>query len=416
MPKKVAEVVDSINELVAQLGLQKLGADSEDPGTTHPAEKTDENANTQSAVEGARSTENSTDVQTEVHGQSVDEANPADASKETGESATPNITTATMSGEDPKVEDAYKSNTDDPGTSHPASADKKTEKYSAEQVEKFASDILAEAAKIDENTVTDAEQAKTKLAVVLKEAGEEKDADAAIGEFVEGFAKSAALIGDLSADYLDGMAVAMAQGTEKKAQEPTEEELAAMLAGELGGEAAPGAAAAEEAMATVPPEAMMAGAVPAEEMAGEVDLEAEALAEAATELAAELGVSPEEVLEAAITEVEGGAGGEAAVEPPVAVEPPAAEEPAAAPEEEPAAAEPSNDEGKMASEKAAKLLKELKEKAAKYDELQAKQAADAAEKAEEDRLEKVFTNVLRGQMKLAQQKAGDKENATAAQQ
>jgi len=412
MPKKVEEVVDSINELVAQLGLKKLAEDSEDPGTAHPAEKTDANANTQTAVEGARSTENSTDVQTEVPGQSIDGANPADADKTDGKSATPNITTATMSGEDPKVEDAYKSNTDDPGTSHPASTDKKTEKYSAEQVEKMASDILAEAQKIEENTVTDAEQAKIKLAAVLKEAGGEKNTDEAVGEFVQGYAKSAALIGELTADYLDGLASAMS-GQNKEAQEPTEEELAAMLSGEMGENAAEGPAAddATAAMAAVPPEALMAGAVPAEAMAEEGDLEAEALAEAATELAAELGVSPEEVLEAAIAEV--GAEGGAPVE---------SGEMPVAPEEEPAAAEPSAEGGEMppeeepkeaAAKKAAAKLKELQEKAAKYDEFQAKEAEAKKAMAEEDRLEKVFSKVLDARLKMA---AKEKENAGKAQQ
>ena len=371
MPRNVENVVSSIGELVSSLGLEKLAA--EDPGTSHPAEKTDANANTQPAVEGARSAENSADVKSEVPGQSVDEANPGDVDKD----GVPELTTATMTGEDPKVENDYKGNTEDPGTSHPANANNKTEKYSAEQVKSAAALIIAEATTIADNTVADAAEATTKLAALAKEIDETATAETAIGQYIQDYAKSAALVGELTADYLDGISAGV---VEKGAEMPGEEGLMPAPGGEAGAEPT-----IEELMGSAPPEAMMDGAVAPDEMGAGMEEEAAALAEAATEIAAELGVSPEEVLEAALAETEGGAAGAEGA-------PMEAPAPEIEPELDPALAEsaaPGVDEQMIAEAAVAT------EKAAKYDALMALKEKAAQEKAEEVRLETVLHKVLK---------------------
>lgn len=340
MARNIGNVVNSINELVAELGLEKLSA-ADDPGTSHPAKQEDGKANIQSATEGARSAENTSDNKSEVTGQSIAEAKPADAKKDKAESSASNITTASFVGEAPKVEQGYSSKVTDPGTTHPAKADEKT----AQDLGKCAEAVLAELKKIAEATVSNAADARTKIASLVEAPADKKEAviDEHVTEYLKGYTKSAALVGELTADMLDGMAAALVQ-KEKKAE----------------GEAAP------EGGAVIPPEAMGGGApggapAGAEGGAGGVDEEAAALAQAAAEIAAELGVTPEEVLQAAEAELAqqgGGAEGGA---------------PAGGP---PAGAEPS-----MEVAASVKELTELRAKAAELDALKAKQAADeAAEK------------------------------------
>lgn len=103
------------------------GPTPSDPGgykgpSTHPVAKVDNNA--QEAKEGARSSENSSDVKADNPGASVDataEATPGSANQD---KQMPNIgTQQSATGEDPSVEDNYKGGKDDPGSSHPARTD-----------------------------------------------------------------------------------------------------------------------------------------------------------------------------------------------------------------------------------------------------------------------------------------------------
>lgn len=357
--RNIGNVAEAIHGLVSKMGLEKISADIADPGTAQPAEQEADRSQIEDASEGARSSENSSDVKKEVIGQSIDQASPGGADNKGSASSTENITTGSFVGEDPSVEKDYQGATPDPGTSHPANTNQ-NEKYSSEQIQKAASDITAEMAEIQKNAgeelaIENAEQAREKLAELLipKEAGEktaaEKDAavDSAVGEYVEGFAKSASLVGILTADYFDGQVAQMRKDAGLE---------------EMGG-------------GEMPPEALMEGAIPAEaleagvgEEGAEMDEEAMALAEAATEVADELGVEPEDVLDAALAEVEGEGGVDEGGMP---------EE--GAPEDVPLegieAAASANDTPEVA---------EMKKKAEAYDKMVAeKNAADADAKHQE---------------------------------
>ena len=341
MARNIGNVVNSINELVAELGLEKLASGVGDPGTTHPAKQDGaEKSNIEPAVEGARSSENTQDVKKEVPGQSIPDAKPEDAKKETAKSSVSNITTATMVGEDPKVERGYVTSVIDPGTTSAASATAKT----ATDLSKCAADIMTELKTIEEGIVVNATDAREKIASMLNVEEAEKDAavDGSLSEYITGYVKSAAMVGELTADLLDGMAQAMIDGSEKKAE-------------------------GEEGMPMgVPAE----GEMPAEGEGGEelgMDEEAAALAQAAAEIAAELGVSPEDVLDAAAAELEGAEGGEGA--------------PEGMPAEAAGEIPPEMLEVAASDRKA---IAELQEKAAKYDELMKKQADEAAEKKQQD--------------------------------
>jgi len=380
MGKQVGNVADAINALVGDLGLEKVGADLiADPGTAQPAKQDAGRSQIEGASEGSRSAENTADVKAEVPGEDIDDAKESDANNTGPDSSTENLTTATFVGEDPAVEKDYTSNQPDPGTAHPASVNAKNEKYSAvkyedeEQFKTAAEDILKEAAELDEAEAVEEDtdgdfQLKTAAdardylydhlegdeAELNEKTAEDRSAlvDQETADYVEGFAKSASIVADLTADMLDGMT----------------EELQKQAEG-------------EEMLAEVPPEEMMEGAIPAEaleegaamEGAG-ADEEAMALAEAAQEVAAELGVSPEEVLALAEEELAGGGEG-------------------AAPVEDAAAADLAADDEGMEVAASAKELEELRKKAAELDELKAKEAAEKT---------------------AAEQKAGIAETVTAA--
>lgn len=364
MPRNIGSVVTSINELVAELGLEKLAV-SGDPGTSHPAKAEASKGNTQPATEGARSAENVADNKEEVTGQSIAEGKPADAAKEPGKSHVANITTATFVGEAPKVEQGYGTSVKDPGTTHPANATGSTDKAAAD-LGKCAESIMAELKKIAEVTVTSAKEAREKIASLVEvkpEAKpEEKEAavDSTVTDYITGYVKSAGLVGELTADMLDGMADAMAKAAQTKKAE-----------GEGGAGAPP------------PPEAEGA-TTPSEGGAGGegLDQEAAALAQAAAEIAAELGCTPEDVLDAAAAELEqgGGAGGA-----------PGAEGGA------PAGGPPPGLEAQASAEKdaaAKKELEELREKASAYDKLVAENAVRAAEEKQATVVKTAVTSAL----------------------
>jgi hypothetical protein len=377
----VGNVADAISNLVAEMQLEKVGADVvADPGTAQPAKQDKSRSLIAAATEGSRSAENTADVKAEVPGEDIDQANPANADNKGPASSTENLTSASYVGEDPSVEKDFGSNEPDPGTSHPASVSNKNEKYSSvryetlEDFQKAAAEILAEAEELDKS----ADEASDNLPEIkcasdardfifdhvegIDPDGNEKTAadrselvDQETARFIEGFAKSSSLVGILTADMLDGMA----------------EELQKQGEG-------------EEMLAEAGPEELMEGAIPAEALAAGAeeegagaDEEAMALAEAAQEVAAELGISPEEVLQMAEAELAGGAGGEEA---------------ALGGEEAAlgggggmaAAAAPDMAGGGM------EVAAEVREKAAKYDALLAKQAA---EKAAADNSEAIASTV-----------------------
>ncbi len=146
-----------LNEFMRAIGSEKTAAASKkanvEPGgytgeTTHPVKSVDDN--TQAATEGARSSENTGDVKKTVPGGGVDSTSgntgtQADVQQGQG-------VKATATGEDPSVEDAYKSTKEDPGTTAPMKADdgKKYGSYSGKpfgdlykQAEDQANEILA---------------------------------------------------------------------------------------------------------------------------------------------------------------------------------------------------------------------------------------------------------------------------------
>jgi len=105
-----------------------------DPGgykgpSTHPIKDTDNSA--QVAAEGARSSENTADVKADIAKPAVDSTPEAKPGQDEQDKVQVNIgTQQSATGEDPSVEDAYKGTKDDPGTSHPATAED-GEKYSS---------------------------------------------------------------------------------------------------------------------------------------------------------------------------------------------------------------------------------------------------------------------------------------------
>lgn len=296
-------VADELNSIIQQLGMDKAAANiNADPGTTQPAEQEAGRSNIEPAVQGAHGAENSASVKAEVPA-TAENANPSEA-ETTGakdKSNPENIGTAATTGEAPNVEKAYGSSSTSgnyPGTSHPADSSN-NEKYSAERLRTSATAVMEELTKmaeaqkqlnVDDLTL---ENAHEKLASVLQVTDDEfvktagdKSAAATQTEqtFLVNFVKSASLIGELTADYLDGIAA----GHQK----------AAGLEGEL------------------PPEDLGDEGLGDEGLGEEAEI-AEIVAEA-EQLAAEMGVEPEEVLEAALADVEGGddlMGGEEMIDP-----------------------------------------------------------------------------------------------------
>jgi hypothetical protein len=106
---------------------QAEGPTPSDPGgyqgpTSHPVKNVDNSA--QEASEGARSTENTSDVKADNPGASVDATSEATPGQDEQDQQQFNIgTQQSATGEDPSVEDDYKGGKDDPGTSHPAKTD-----------------------------------------------------------------------------------------------------------------------------------------------------------------------------------------------------------------------------------------------------------------------------------------------------
>ena len=134
--------------------VKQAGPTPSDPGgyqgaSSHPTTQIDNNV--QNASEGARSSENESDVKDEVGKPSVNSASDA----KPGESQDQQVQVGTKkspTGEDPATEDDYKGTKDDPGTSHPATTED-GEKYGSVSFKEahsrattLANDILADLA------------------------------------------------------------------------------------------------------------------------------------------------------------------------------------------------------------------------------------------------------------------------------
>lgn len=123
MPQLFDQLREFLSEVEneKQASVKKLAAANTEPGsqggdTSHPSKDVDDN--TQPATEGKRSQENTSDVKKTISTGGVDSASDSSPSQEDQQL---NVgITSTSTGEDPANEDNYKSDKEDPGTSHPA--------------------------------------------------------------------------------------------------------------------------------------------------------------------------------------------------------------------------------------------------------------------------------------------------------
>ena len=135
MSTKTRDPLGSIDEFLSRIesgNRQKFAESRTEAGgytgsSSHPVAKAEDG--TRDAPEGARSSENEKDNKAE---QPIGVGNTTAGTPGGQDSVMPNIgVRQSASGEDPSVEDDYKSTKDDPGTSHPAKTDD-GEKYSSD--------------------------------------------------------------------------------------------------------------------------------------------------------------------------------------------------------------------------------------------------------------------------------------------
>lgn len=138
MPTTLSRITSLLAEIdgekrAAETELEHSGSGSKDPGghqgaSTHPSAKLD--GHTQAAPLGARFRENHEDMTGKRALGNVDRTDGAGGGQDKRQF---NIgTRQSATGEDPKTEDNYKSDKEDPGTTHPANANTLGEKYGAE--------------------------------------------------------------------------------------------------------------------------------------------------------------------------------------------------------------------------------------------------------------------------------------------
>lgn len=399
--EKIAQLTEQLDDMVSKLGLEKLAVDGPvgesagiiaDPGTAQPAEQETARSEIEPATEGAQSASNNQMLKEEVPGDNTAVAKPSDADNSGAASSTENATTATYTGEKKDTFGSKQQTLDAPTTASPADPNKDPEKYSADDIRGSATFIDQEIEKMSAAgeaapaagtpVVEEGDEKKAEVTVgdrigelLLGKEASAEEKDGAVVESVEqylgGYAKTASLVGEMTADALDIMSK-QAEGM------PPEAMGAEGMAPEMGGEMGPEGEG-------VPAEALAADAGGAEAAGGE---EAAALAQAAEMVAQELGVTPEEVLQAAAEELaQGGGGAEAAMgggmPPEMGGEAMGGGE--MPPEEDPALAE----EAKMASVN--EELAELRTKAAELDELK----ADQSKQASDEHLQSLVTTAVR---------------------
>lgn len=310
----------------AAAATKQAGPTPADPGgmqgaTTHPTKDVDNNS--RPATTGSRATEYEADVKDQQGALAVDNTKPGSQEGRQDEVQLNIGTTAKATGEDPSVEDDYKGDKDDPGTTHPAKAND-GEKYSSvslkearEKCSHLGNDILAA-------LITAADVSPEKKAEAAPKKDEPKPA---------GADKAAA-----DAAYKAGYDLAAALGIEKDAAEAGVREVCAntlreaderanLVIGYLSekaasddptdeaaeGESHGGEAGGSGASDAPPPGGGMDAMLGGDPAAAGADLgaappsEDEALQELAMALE-ELGISPEELLQM----ISGGAGGDPA--------------------------------------------------------------------------------------------------------
>lgn len=122
-----ASLISSLSRLADEIGLtkraaKKTAADTApgaDPGTSHPSGQADNG--TMAAKEGDRAAENTADNKKQQGDASVASTPANRGAQNSQDAAQLNIgSTQSLTGEDPKTEDAYRDRTEDPGTTHPA--------------------------------------------------------------------------------------------------------------------------------------------------------------------------------------------------------------------------------------------------------------------------------------------------------
>lgn len=155
-----ATVLATVADFLSEIGREKTASDPGSIGgsTSHPSKSVDDS--TQAGSTGARASENEKDIKEMPVAKTVDSIpeGQSDAGKQ--DQFQLNIgTNQSATGEDPSVEDDYKGEKDDPGTSHPAEAGG----------EKYGSDF--------------SKMSNEKLASVVTELGNELLADISTGRF-----------------------------------------------------------------------------------------------------------------------------------------------------------------------------------------------------------------------------------------
>lgn len=145
---------DKLRKLASEINGQPIKRAAERGATeetsTHPS--ADGDNNTRPATEGARSAENVSDIK-EQEGPAGVDATAAAVPGTQQDKVMPNIgMTQSATGEAPEIEDKYKGEKDDPGTSHPATAEmgekyaKLTFQQKVAQFNRLANEALAEVA------------------------------------------------------------------------------------------------------------------------------------------------------------------------------------------------------------------------------------------------------------------------------
>lgn len=310
-------VLGRINALLAEVDGEKQasemdtsGGGAKDPGgyvapSSHPSAKKDDRSGP--AAMGNRAKENEKDVK-EVYPAAVDNTSPGSGG--TQDDKAYNIGThVSATGEDPKTEDNYKGDKEDPGTSHPANAEEIGEKYSSMRTDilmKEAFDhlnnLLASIANGEEIKIDVEPQAKNASEAarrgyelsneLLKTPSQSFDKTAAARMVIERTINEALSDADNVGQYLMARQAMYAEQVKAANQMPPE------AAGGMP-PMDPGSAAPQEG--GMPPEAMMP---PEGEGHGEPDgdeasphNQEAAIAELAAALQ-ELGISPEELMAA----------------------------------------------------------------------------------------------------------------------
>lgn len=119
-----AQYFEQLNDFMKEVAAEKTAAHSNTEAggyvgkSSHPSANVDDS--TSDASEGARSAENSADVKGEIPGKSPDDISEGDAGPAQDDRQLNMGTQQSATGEDPSVENDFKGDKDDPGTTHPA--------------------------------------------------------------------------------------------------------------------------------------------------------------------------------------------------------------------------------------------------------------------------------------------------------